>query len=189
MYSSNLPTQFEKEPDLLKLATHKIDKGLKYFPNDEHCIRLKCRIHKILSANDIDGFSKLLLNWYNCSTIPNAWLLYELGRAYFILGYYDYSKKYFKELESGVGIGNTNRMRPKNPYCDINGETIEFEGTVIKIFSIYEGLIRCDALRNLKYPIMFRPIASNYNVLEGDQIVFNIAFNFLGARAENVKKH
>ena len=127
-------------------------------------------------------------NWKAVATKPNIWLLYELGRITFLLGYYDYSKKFFKNLETGAGISHGLRTRARYPILDENNNKKEFEGTIINIFSSYEGEIRCDSLRNLKYPIAFLPIACDFTPSREDMVNFNIKFSFRGPLAVNVKK-
>ena len=115
-------------------------------------------------------------------------LLYELGRTAFILGYYDYSKEFFKELETGVGMGHKLRSRPRNPILDEKGYKKEFEWNIVNILSSYEGYIRCEALRSLRYTIAFRPVACKFTPSPGNSVKFHIEFSYRGPRAENVRK-
>lgn len=178
----------EERKKTLVLALRKLEKGLKFFVNDEHCLRLKTKLLKELSPEDLNGYYESLTKWKAVATVPNAWLLYELGRTAFLLGYFDHSKEFFKELESGVGIGHKLRSRPRNPILDEKGFKKEFEGTIVSISSSYEGNIRCETLRSLKYPIAFRPIACKFTPSVGDSVSFYIEFSYRGPRAENVKK-
>ncbi len=179
----------EEKRKLLQMALGKVENGLEYFPDDEKCLSLKAKLIKELTPLDVEGFYRSLQRWHAVVTVPNAWLLYELGRTSFLLGYYDYSKKYFKDLETGVGIGHRLRSRPRNPIIDKNNRRRkEFEGIIINILSSYEGEIRCDTLRNLRYSIPFRPIACRFTPSKGDAVKFNIAFSFRGPIAINVRK-
>lgn len=179
----------ERRQELLKLALEKVSEGLMFFPDDEYCLRLKCRLMKKFEIDDFKDFYGTLQRWKGVATVPSAWLLYELGRTAFILGYYDQSKEYFNELETGVGMGHRLRSRPRHPVIDENGQKNEFEGVVLKIYSLNDGIIRCDTLRNLKYPIAFRPIASTYTPSSGDSVRFNIEFSYRGPRATRVRKN
>ena len=127
-------------------------------------------------------------NWKAVVTTPNAWLLYELGRTAFLFGYYDYSKEFFKELETGIGIGHRLRSRSRYPILDEKGNRKKFEGTIVNIFSSYEGDIRCDVLRSLRYSIIFRPIACRFTPSRGDIVKFHIEFSFRGPIAVRVRK-
>ncbi|MFH1935820.1 MAG: SIR2 family protein [Pseudomonadota bacterium] len=182
----------EKEEDerekLSRLSLRKVEKGLKFFPYDESCLRLRAKLIKELNPDNLSKYYESLQDWKATSTTPNAWLLYELGRTAFLLGYYDYSKEFFKELETGIGIGHRLRPRSRHPIRDEKGNEKEFEGTIVNIFSSYEGDIRCDALRSLRYSIAFRPIACRFTPSRGDSVKLYIAFSFRGPIATNVRK-
>jgi tetratricopeptide (TPR) repeat protein len=180
--------EVEERKRASELALEKVREGLKYFPNDEYCLRLQSKLLKEIFPEDLETYYKSLNKWKAVISIPNAWLLYELGRTAFILGYYDYSKNYFEELETGVGMGHKLRSRPRNPILDKKGTKKEFQGTVVDILSSYEGYIRCDTLRNLRYNIAFRPIACNFTPSREDLVKFNIEFSYRGPRAEDVRK-
>lgn len=173
---------------LSELALRKIEKGIKFFPDDESCIRLRSKLIKELYPDDVTMYYESLNKWKFVVTVPNAWLLYELGRTSFILGYYDYAKEYFKELETGVGIGHRLRSRSRHPIKDETENIKVFEGVIVNIFSPYEGEIRCETLRNLRYPLPFRPIACGFTPSRGDFVKFNIEFTFRSPVAVNVKK-
>ena len=173
---------------LSQSALRDIEEGLKYFPNDEQCHRLRAKLLKELDPSNLTNYYDVLKHWLACSNMPTAWLLYELGRTAFILGYYSDSKKFFKDLESGVGIGHRSRSRPRYPILAKDGRNEEFEGRVIKLYSSYDGEIRCDTLRSLRYPIPFRPIACRFTPSHGDLVKFNIEFSYRGPIATAVRK-
>ena len=177
----------DEREELSQLALRKTEKGLKYFPFDERCLRLKAKLIKELSPDDLPKYYESLQNWKATAAVPNTWLLYELGRAAFLLKYYDYSKEFFKELDK-VGIGHRLRSRPRNPIMDEQERKKEFEGSIVNILSSYEGEIRCDVLRSLRYPIAFRPIACKFTPSRGDLVKFHIEFSFRGPIAVNVRK-
>ena len=149
---------------------------------------LKVKLKNAIDGKDIRDYYEALLQWYAVLSVPNAWLFYELGRISFEMGYYDDSQMYFKELESGVGIGSTLRHIPRNPIIDKDGRSKRFDGIINKIFSSYEGKIRCESLRNLRYTIPFRPIAQKFTPSVGDMVEFSIAFNYRGPVAIEVFK-
>ena len=115
-------------------------------------------------------------------------LLGQAPRTAFLLEYYDDSKKLFEELETGVGLGHRLRSRPQYPIIDKESNMVEFEGVITNIFSSYEGEVRCESLRNLRYAIAFRPIACRFTPSPGDLVKFNIAFSFRNPIAINVRK-
>ena len=178
----------EEKNNLLKLAMRKIDFALTSFNNDEHCLRLKCNLIKLLEPQNFSSQYDALKKWKLNATIQNITLLFELGRIAFVLEYYDDSKDYFKELDA-IGTGHRLRSRPKDPILDGKGNINEFEGHIVYISSNnLEGGIKCDSLRNLRYSISFRPIACRFKTTVNDAVKFSIEFNFRGPRAENIKK-
>ena len=177
----------EKEKTL-QCALDSVETALKFFPSDEHCLRLKARLVKELKQYDLKEYLRSLQSWKAVASVPNVWLLYELGRTAFVLGYYDRSKAAFQELETGVGMGHKLRSRTRGLMKDEKGEKKEFEGTIANKFSQYDGEIRCDSLRSLRYPIAFRPIACRFTPTRGDVVKFYIGFSFRGPGALNVRK-
>lgn len=174
--------------NLLKSAMEKIDLALSIFNNDEHCLRLKCNLIKLLEPQNLSGYYKALKDWKLNAAIQSITLLFELGRTAFILEYYDDSKEYFKELD-GIGTGHRLRSRPRDSILDNKGNSREFEGHIIYMSSNnLEGSIKCDSLRNLRYSLQFRPIACKFKAAVNDVVKFSIEFNFRGPRAENIKK-
>jgi hypothetical protein len=178
----------EEKAQLLKRALEKIDEGLKHFPSDERCLGLKAKIFKELAPRKLSKYYTALIKWKTAATTPNVWRLFELARTAFVLEYYDDSKKFFKELETGIGLGHKSRTRPQYPIVDEEGNKVEFQGAITNIFSSYEGEIRCESLRNLRYPIAFRPIACGFIPSVGDLVRFYIAFSFRNPIAINVRK-
>lgn len=181
-------TRGKEKFSLLKRALRVINAGLEYFPLDERCLRLQSMLIKEVDPENIRDYYRSLQKWEASSKIPNAKLLYELGRVSFILGYYDYSEKYFEKLQKGVGLGLKLRSRPQDPILDNQGKKKEFEGRIIKIFSPTDGLIRCDTLREFRKPIAFRPVACKHTLSVDDNVRFFVEFSYRGPRAENVRR-
>ncbi len=173
---------------LLKKAMSAITIGLEKFPTDEHCLRLQSKLIKQLEPDNIRKYYRSLQKWEASATFQNAILLFELGRISFVLGYYDYSEKYFEKLQKGVGLGLKQRAKPQDPILDEKGNKREFEGRITNIFSPNEGFIRCETLKDYREPIAFRPVASKHSLTVEDNVKFFIEFSYRGPRAENVKK-
>ena len=178
----------DEERRCLEEAMKEIVEGLTNYPHDEACLRLKAKLVQKICPADIYECYKSLRDWKLVASTPNASLLYELGRISFVLEYYDASKTYFRELETGIGIGHRLRFRPRHPILNDSGSRRDFEGSIIKIYTYDEGEIRCETLRNLKYPLSFRPIACKFTPVVGDRVRFHISFTYRGPRAENVRK-
>ena len=177
----------EEKENLLQLALQKLEKGLKYFPNDESCLNLKCKIFHILHPKDVKDYYIILDKWYTYHNIPNINHYFELGRMSFILGYFDKAKEIFQELEKGIGEGHKLRSTPRE-YIMIDDKPKFFEGTIFNIKSKYDGYIICNDLPKLTYALPFRPIACNFTPVKGELVKFNIAFSFRGPRSENIIK-
>ena len=174
---------------LWQSALDLIEEGLRHFPTDEHCARLRVLLIKGLEGDsNPSGYYSALQNWSSIAPQPNAARLYELGRTSFVLGYYDASRSYFQELQAGIGIGNQMRTRPLNPVLDDNGRAKEFQGSVTRIESPYEGFLRCESLRNLRSLMHFRPIAAEFTPAQGDAVTFQIEFSFRGPTATRVTR-
>lgn len=176
----------DKEKNL-QWALDTVETALKFFPSDEHCLRLKTRLVKELPSFDMQEYFKALQSWKSAASVPNVRLLYELGRTTFILGYYDLSKAAFQELETGVGMGHQLRSRTRDLIVDEKGRKKTFDGTIVNRVSQYDGEIRCDTLRSLRYPIAFRPISCSFSPARADVVTFNIGFTFRGPFALNVR--
>ena len=85
-------------------------------------------------------------------------------------------------------MGHKLRSRPRHPILDNEGNKVEYEGTIVNIYSSNEGFVKCDTLRSLRDAIIFRPIACKFTPSPGDLVSFFIEFSYRGPRAENVKK-
>ncbi len=188
LWRKAMQNEGNEKKQLLELALQKIDEGLKPFPTDERCLGLRARIFIDLNPRELKKYYTCLIKWKAVATIPSVRLIYELARTAFILTYYDDSKRFFQELDTGIGLGHRLRTRPQFPITDEEGNLVEFEGTITNIFTSYEGDIHCDSLRSLRYSILFRPIACRFTPSRGDTVKFNIAFNFLHPSAINVQK-
>jgi hypothetical protein len=113
-------------------------------------------------------------------------LLFELGRTSFILDYFDLSTEVFNKLQSGIGMGNNLRSRPRNPIINGNSNK-KFFGEISDIFNKMEGFIKPTSF-STRYKIPFRPVAAKYTASRGDSVSFEIAFSFRGPIAMNVMK-
>ena len=175
---------------LLHTALEQIEEGLKHFPTDDYCARIRVLLLKELGGDSNPSeYYAALQKWSATPPHPNARRLYELGRTSFILGYYDASRSHFQELQAGIGIGNQMRTRPLNPVLDDSSGSIrEFQGFVSRIESPYDGFLRCDTLRNLRSLIHFRPIAAGFTPALGDAVTFHIEFSFRGPTATKVTR-
>jgi len=141
-----------------------------------------------LDPQNIAKHYEALQKWQSVVKEGNVWLLYELGRIAFALGYYDKSRKTFDELETGVGASHRLRSKTRNLLYDDKGKEKVFEGSIARIDSRYDGEINCDTLRSLRYPINFRPVTCAFNPAVGFRVKFYIGFSFRGPCAVQVRR-
>ena len=174
----------------LRTAMRTLDKGLKYFPRDEHLLGLKGKITSELPPDEVDmeEYYKLLVDWRRVATTDNAWLLFELGVHAFLLGYDDISRDHFTELQRGPGVGH--QLRTKNQYHILSetGRKMLFHGEVVDTSNPSRGLIRCDTPRNVKHTIPFLQFTTKATIGNHESVGFNIAFNYRGPIADNVRR-
>jgi hypothetical protein len=101
---------------------------------------------------------------------------------------YEYSKKIFEKLENERISGGIRERFSEELYVDLHGKPLRFIGVVTSIESRHDGYIRIDSLPELSYPLHFRPIICPFQAELDDTVEFNIAFDFLGARAVRVNR-
>jgi tetratricopeptide (TPR) repeat protein len=185
--SNQFTTWLEREP-LLKQAMSAIETSLDQFPLDERSLVLKAKLTRRLFPTDNSKYFATLQGWYNNAKSPNVFLLFELGISAFKEKQYEYSKRIFEKLENERISGGIKNRFAEQLYLGLDGKPLKFVGVITSIESSYDGFIRCDTLRDLNYPLHFRPIACAFQPAEGEMVDFNIAFDFLGARAVRVTR-
>jgi len=182
-------TEGQRRERLIQKALDSVDIALKYFPSDEHSLRLKAVILAERKAMDLEEYFQALEHWKGVAVMPSARLLYELGRVSFLLGYYDKSAEVFRELENGPGVGHSMRSTSQHAICDeTKNMKKEFDGVVVRLLNPRRGFIRCETLRSLRYNIAFNPLACDFTATEGVSVEFHIEFNFRGPLAVNVRR-
>jgi tetratricopeptide (TPR) repeat protein len=177
----------QREP-LLMRALSVVEKACERFPNDEYCLRLRCKLIKELHPLDTELQYNYLKAWYKKAQSPNIWLLFELAVAAFKSEEYEYSRRIFQKLENENISGGIKRRFRELPYTGNYRRPLKFVGIILSIENRYDGYVRCDTLRNLHYPLHFRPIACKFQPAEGDMVEFIIVFDFLGPRAVRLNR-
>ena len=178
-------TQPEKK---LNWALSLIEEALKLFPYDENCLRLKSQLIKRIKPDQEQLYFSILRDWFNNSKTPNVWLYFELAVMAFKFEEYVFSKEVFSKLEDERISGGLKRRFAEFVYRGKNDKPLLFSGVVTHIESKHDGEIRVQTLRNLPDHLHFRPIVCKPTQPAEDELVeFNIAFDYLGPRAINVK--
>ena len=93
-----------------------------------------------------------------------------------------------RNSKQGLALETNGEHGPLNPVLNDRGRATEFQGSVVRIESPYEGFLRCDSLRNLRSLIHFRPIAAEFTPAMGDTVTFQIEFSFRGPTATKVTR-
>lgn len=183
--ASTRPSNLEA---LLNEALDVVANGIESFPDDEACARLRAKITAELHPQDLLNRYASLKEWYRIAGMrkPNVWLLFQLGVLAFNLDFYYDSRKYFLELDR-VSLGHKRRF--EEIYCkDLTGTLKTFEGVVSKVETLYRGEIECTSVKNLRFPIYFRPIRCNFTPQKGDLVNFHVVFTFLGPQAIDIQE-
>jgi hypothetical protein len=173
---------------ILEEALRTAEEGLRDFPGDEACARLRARITGELNPQDMTRRYESLKAWYDIvgNRRPNIWLLFELGVLAFNLDFHYESRDYFRQLER-VTIRHGRRFA--EVYCrDITGEPREFEGVVSNVETRYKGEIECTSVKKLRFPIYFRPLRCKFIPQRGDLVKFHVVFTFVGPQALDIVK-
>ncbi|MCW4017486.1 MAG: SIR2 family protein [Candidatus Bathyarchaeota archaeon] len=181
--------KFSSRPvDKLIAASNYVEEGLKRFPTDESCLRLKAQLIRKLHPNNERLYFSTLKNWFINASSPNVWLYFELGVMAFKFEEYKFSKDVFLKLEDERISGGLRKRFMEMIFRDRFEHPLVFFGNIIRLDNKYDGEIRCDSLKNFPYTLHFRPIACGFQPAEGDLVEFNIAFDYLGPRAVNIRK-
>lgn len=185
--SNEFRTWPEREP-LLRRAMSIVEVALERFPLDERTLVLKAKLTRRLFPRDSSRYFEALQAWYNNAKSPNIMLLFELGIIAFKEQQYEYSRRIFEKLENERISGGIRNRYQEQKYLGPDDKPLRFVGEITSLESRYDGYIRCDTLRELNYPLHFRPIVCDFQPEEGDMVDFNIAFDFLGPRAVRVNR-
>lgn len=178
----------------LRSAMSEVENGLKRHRCDPQLLGLKAKIMGMDGNVDLEAYYRTL-NFYTLyASSINVRLKFQYARVAFLLGYYDVSQAEFNKLEKATISGYEKRSVPTCPILkselpnnmNETGYAI-FSGTVHRCQS-FRGGIYCNSLRNLQELIYFNPIATPFSVKEGDDVQFEIFFNFRGPVARNISK-
>ncbi len=197
-FDKALESENNESECLIAEALKNVEEGLRHFPSDINCLRLRAKIykhklqkmidHKTACQEYIKQYYSILRDWNTrANGNKETLLLYELGRTAFLLEFYQDSKIYFKELDS-ITSYNANRSQLKEPILTNEGQPKEYRGTIIKKIDTHRGQIKCNSLRNLQYPLVFSWNIYNFTPTPNMEVSFEIKFNYRGPMAVNVRK-
>ncbi len=154
-------------------------------PDDAPLLRTYSRLHNMLYPNDLKGLYSILQMRYGISKEKrNLTLLYELGKLAFIFKEYDDSISYFKNLER-LSQGHPKRWHIQDYGMDEHEKHVEFQGTIVRRESSNMGYVEISQLRRR---VPFLPYAQKYTPEVGDNVTFEIGFNYRGWLAVDLTK-
>jgi tetratricopeptide (TPR) repeat protein len=144
---------------------------------DVSTLRLYTRLFRNIYPDDYQGLYSILRDRYQLPKEKrNLSLLYELGKLAFTFGEYANSREYFAELEK-ISQGHPKRWNILDKGLDSRGSLAEFSGSVIQISGFSMGIVDIPEIR-LRVP--FLPYAQKFQPEVGENVTFNIGFNYRG---------
>jgi hypothetical protein len=154
-----------------------LEKSISSGKMDISTLRLYSRLFIRLYPNDSKGFYSILKNRYQLPQEKrNLKLLYDLGKYAFMFGEYVQSREYFKELER-ISQGHSKRWGLLDIGINEKAEKVEFSGTIIQIRNFTTGILDVPQLR---FHVPFLPYAQKFQPEIGENVTFNISFNYRG---------
>ncbi len=174
-----------KYEELLDQTLFYVEEGLRISEKNQDLLKMKYYITIEIEPDNVERIYELLLERYetfdgNCSELK---LLFELGVISFERGEYNTSKTFFKELnEKSYDHPYTSGI--KRVAKDSNKEDIKFKGYTSKFMSKREAYVVSE---EIGYDIKFNPLAQKREVYLRQDVEFNIAFNYRGAFAIDLR--
>lgn len=140
-------------------------------------LRTYTNLHRKLRPDNLVDLYKVLKDRYQ---IPdeqrNLSLLYELGKLSFAFDEFEQSREYFSKLEK-ISQGHPKRWGIRDRGLDRTGKLVEFSGAVIRFDSGNLGYVEIPQIRR-RAP--FLPYTQKFQPQIGDNVTFNIGFNYRG---------
>lgn len=162
------------------------EEGLSKFPSDESLLVSKIKIINFFRPNDHKLLLETLKKWRASAERLNFELLFSLGVELFIGDDIPESRKIFKELDR-KSEGLRTRMESRYTILDDHSNLKLFHGHISRLYDEYNGEIQAwDLGKGSNFH--FRPYAPKLNWVEGQNVTFNISFNYRGAIATNVRR-
>ncbi len=162
--------------DNLKHAFDIIEKLVSLGTRDVPTLRTFTKLYRKIHPTNIEGLYRILKIRHQLPQEKlNLSLHYELGKLAFAFEDYDKSREYFAELER-ISQGHPKRWGIRDHGLDHNGKVVEFSGTVIRIDSNM-GYVDIPLIRR---QVPFLPYAQKYQPQVGENVAFQIGFNYRG---------
>ncbi|MEE8187086.1 MAG: SIR2 family protein [Nitrososphaerales archaeon] len=149
--------------------------AVKVDPNHIPCLRLVARLHHKLHPEDWIGWREFLSRLYDLQSENRLGLLLNLSLCEAQLGNYPDAFRFAEELEA-ESTGHPRRSGVFDLIRD-DDKPRQFSGIVKKIPHPRVGWLRCD---ELGVDLKFIPIRQKFSVSSGSSVGFNLALNYRG---------
>jgi|GEM_PF-1530528 len=174
-----------KYKELLDQILFYVGEGLRISGKNQNLLKLKYYVLKEIEPDNVEQIYELLIERYEtfdekCSELK---LLFDLGVISFERGEYNKSKTFFKELNE-ISYDHPYTSGIKRVAKDSNKEDRKFKGYISKFISKREAYVLSD---EIGYPISFNPLAQKREVYSRQDVEFNIAFNYRGIFAIDLR--
>jgi hypothetical protein len=162
-----------------------VKEGLEIFPKNQDLLKTKYYIIKNICPEETNYIYKILLARYlaaegNCLDLN---LLFDLGTISFELGHYKLSRDIFRELD-GKSRGHYKSSGIIDVAKNSDNSRKVFKGYILELIPPKMGYVRSDEIR---YPIKFSILTQKRELRQKQEVEFNIAFNYRGAFAIDLK--
>lgn len=174
-----------KYKELLDQILFYVEEGLRISKKNQNLLKLKYYVLKEIEPGNVEKIYELLIERYEtfdekCSELK---LLFDLGMISFERGEYNKSKTFFKELNE-ISYDHPYTSGIKRVAKDSNKEDKKFKGYISKFISKREAYVLSE---EIGYPISFNPFAQKREVYSRQDVEFNIAFNYRGIFAIDLR--
>ena len=162
-----------------------IDGGLKISSRNRDLLKTKYRITKAIDPDDKENLHKLLLEIYlsadgNCTELN---LLFDLAVLSFELGKFNLSKDVFRELDA-KSHGHYKISGIVDFAKNFDGSKKVFSGYISELTPPKRGYVRP---QEIPFPVKFSILTQQRDFRMKQEVRFNIAFNFRGVFAVDLR--
>lgn len=180
-YRSN-PSKYE---DLLNQSLFYVEEGLNISENNQNLLKLNYYILKQVEPDNSEKIYGLLIKRYeafneNCSELK---LLFDLGVMSFEQGKYKVSNRFFNELNK-ISYDHPDTSGIKRVAKDSDNKDKIYKGYISDIWSKSKGQVMSE---EIGYSISFNPLAQKRELHDRQDVECNVAFNYRGIFAIDLR--
>lgn len=173
----------EHEGYSVRTAYKILENALERDPAHDACLRLYSRLYLTLNPADWKGWWEVLQRRAQIESTDGNWsLLFDLGYCACQRGDYQGAREYFESLER-ESAGHPRRRGIVKVVWDESGEDREFGGQIADV-SWSQAWVECSEVRGR---LSFNPLHQKFTASKGQRVSFNIALNYRGMFAINLR--